>query len=60
MKRLRFVRDFDFREMIDPKNCILCRKLGIRAFKASTNPILVSEEAARAALAAGAAVEVSK
>lgn len=58
MRRLRFVKDFDFRDIIDRKNCVLCRVMGIRAFKASTAPILVSEDAARAALEAGAAVEV--
>lgn len=58
MKRLRFIRDFNFSELIDRKNCVLCRVMGVRAFKASTNPILVSEDAAKAALAAGAAVEV--
>jgi len=58
MKRLRFVKDFDFRELMDRENCILCKVMGLRAFKASTAPILVSEDAARAALAAGAAIEV--
>lgn len=58
MRRLRFVKDFDFRDLIARENCILCKVMGIRAFKASTAPILVSEDAARAALAAGAAVEV--
>lgn len=60
MKRLRFVKDFDFHDLIARENCILCKVMGIRAFKASTNPILVSNEAAEAALKAGAAVEVAQ
>lgn len=60
MKRLRFVRDFNFSELIAREHCVLCKVMGIRAFKAGTAPILVSEEAARAALEAGAAVEVAQ
>lgn len=60
MRLVRFVRDFDFREMIDRKNCVLCRVMGTRAFKASDKPVLVSNEAASAALTAGAAVEATR
>ncbi len=58
MRRLRFLKDWDFRDLISRENCVLCKVMGIRAFKASSNPILVSEDAARAALAAGVAEEV--
>jgi hypothetical protein len=58
MRRLRFLKDWDFRDLMSRENCVLCKVMGIRAFKASSNPILVSEDAARAALAAGVAEEV--
>lgn len=60
MKLVRFVRDFDFSELIDRKNCVFCKVMGIRAFKASDKAILVSNEAASAALTAGAAIEASR
>ena len=58
MRRVRFVKDFDFRELMDRKNCVLCKVLGVRAYKASDKPLVVSEETAKAAIKAGAAVEV--
>ena len=58
MKRLQFLRDFDWPELIDRKNCVLCQVLGLRVFKASDKPILVNHEQADAALKAGAAIEI--
>lgn len=58
MKRLRFIRDFDFPELVARKNCVLCKVWGLRVFKASDKAILVNAEQADAALKAGAAIEV--
>lgn len=58
MRRVRFLRDFQFHDLIDRKNCVLCKVMGIREFKKSDAVIVVSEKAAKAALDAGAAVEV--
>lgn len=59
MKLVRFVRDFEFRELIDRKHCVLCKVLGLKAYKAAPSPISVPDETAKAAIEAGAAVEVS-
>lgn len=58
MRRVRFIKDFDFREVFARKNCVFCKVLGLRAYKASDKPLVVSEETAQAAIKAGAAIEV--
>ena len=58
MKRLQFLRDFDWPEIIKRENCVLCQVWGLRVFKASDKPVLVNDEQADAALKAGAAIEV--
>lgn len=60
MMRLRFVRDFDWHELIARKNCVICKVMGVRVFKASDKPVVVSREVADAALKAGAAIEVTQ
>lgn len=60
MKRLKFIRDFDWPELIARKNCVLCKVWGLRVFKASDTPILVSAAPAAAALKSGAAIEVAE
>lgn len=58
MRRLRFVREFNWPELISRKNCVLCKVMGLRVFSPSETPILVTNEQAEAAIKAGAAVEV--
>lgn len=58
MKRLQFLRDFSVPELMDRKNCVLCKVWGSRLFRASDKPILVKTDQADAALKAGAAIEV--
>lgn len=54
--KVRFVRDFNWWGPLQ-RRCVLCKVLGLYAFKAAETPVEAPQEAAEAAIAAGAAVE---
>lgn len=56
MKRIRILTDFEWWGPVTRK-CVLCKVLGLYVFKAAPDPIIVPDDAAAAAIAAGAARE---